>query len=85
MIGWIRDFHLKNVIYLFGIGGYRNSLRWFKHVVHLPIAESMSNLMLWRPRQRIGITNTPSSAKEVGIIRTVDFKRSLKWFKEVSF
>ena len=75
LIGWIRDFHIKNVIYLFGIGGYKNSLRWFKQVEHLPIAESMSNLMLWRPRQRMGTTNTPS-AKEVSVRRMRDFKHS---------
>ena len=68
-IGWIRDFHI------FGIGGYKNSLRWFKQVEHLPIAESMSNLMLWMPRQRMGTTNTPS-AKEVSVRRMRDFKHS---------
>ena len=35
--------------------------------------------------KRWGTTNTLSSAKEVGVIRTIDFKHSLKWFKEVSF
>ena len=63
--------------------GYKHSLGWFKHVEH--IAESISNLVLWRFRQRMGdYRHTLSSAKKVGVIIMGDFKQSLKWFKGVS-